>query len=244
MRAPWYGGLNMTTKNIDQRTGRVIKRLQWSLQAVLWVGVVAALWQRQWLTGVVTLGIVLLTLAPLWLERSRRLFIPPEVELLTIVFVFTSLFLGEVRGYYGRFWWWDIPLHGASGALLGTVGFLLVYLLNEREDIGVELRPGFIALFAFLFAVAIGALWEIFEFTMDGLLGWQMQKPMFGDASGLTDTMWDLILDTVGAGVIALLGYGFLRQPERTSFLERWIAALIAGNPGWFRRKEQTPGGS
>ena len=96
--------------------------------------------------------------------------------LLTIVFVFASLFLGEVREYYIRFWWWDLALHAGSGFLLGIIGFLLVYVLNETEEIGVHMKPGFVAFFAFLFAVGIGVLWEIFEFCMDIFFNMNMQK--------------------------------------------------------------------
>ena len=97
-------------------------------------------------------------------------------------------FLGEVRSWYERIWWWDIALHTSSGLLLGLVGFLLVYVLTENERIDLHMRPRFVALFAFLFAVAVGALWEIFEFAMDRMLGANMQKPMLDDPSGLTDT--------------------------------------------------------
>ncbi|NIR44454.1 MAG: hypothetical protein GWM93_09820, partial [Gemmatimonadetes bacterium] len=70
-----------------------------------------------------------------------------------------SLFLGEIRGYYTRFAWWDVALHTASGFLLGIVGFLLVYILNQEERIPLYMKPGFVALFSFLFAVATGAIW-------------------------------------------------------------------------------------
>src|SRR5690606_11091243 len=116
----------------------------------------------------------------------------PEFEVLALIFIFASLFLGEVRGYYIRYWWWDIALHTASGLLLGIWGFLLVYVLNESQDIEMQMKPRFVALFAFFFAVGCGALWEIFEFAMDQLFGMNMQKPMLNDPSGLTDTMWDL----------------------------------------------------
>jgi len=72
-------------------------------------------------------------------------------------------------------------------------------------------KPGFVAVFAFMFSVGIGALWEIFEFPMDRIFATNMQKPMLGDPSGPTDTMWDLIVDTVGAAAIALMGYRYLK---------------------------------
>jgi uncharacterized membrane protein YjdF len=163
-------------------------------------------------------------------------YIPPQFQLLAIAFIFASLFLGEVGGFYTRFWWWDIVLHTGSGFLLGIIGFLLVHVLNETEKIGVYLKPGFVAFFAFLFSVGTGALWEIFEFGMDSLVGMNMQKGMLGDESGLTDTMFDLMVDTLGALVIAVLGFKYLRTAGTKSFLERWIADFIARNPHLFRR--------
>jgi uncharacterized membrane protein YjdF len=207
------------------------------LQAILFAGAVAAVWEQQWLTAVITFGIIVITLIPLLLKKRFRVYIPTEFELLAITFVFASLFLGEVRGYYVRFWWWDIVLHTASGFLFGIVGFLLVHLLNEIEEIDVQMKPGFVAFFAFLFAVGMGAIWEIFEFAMDHFLGLNMQKAMLGDPSGLTDTMWDLIVDALGAMVISILGYGYLKTAGNRSFLERWIHDFITRNPRFFKRR-------
>lgn len=215
---------------------RVHRRVTLALQAILVAGTVLALFQGQWLSALTTGAIVAVTLLPVVLGRRFRVFIPPEFEALAVVFVFASLFLGEVRGYYGRFWWWDTALHTASGFLLGILGFLLVYVLNEKEEIELEMKPGFVALFAFVFAVALGALWEIFEFAMDVLFGMNMQKAMLGDPSGLTDTMWDLIVDAAGALVIALLGRQWLRTAGTDSFLEAWIDRFIEDNPRLFGR--------
>lgn len=211
------------------------RRSSFVLQAILFAGAVAAVWEQQWLTAVITVGIIVITLIPLLLKKRFRVYIPTEFELLAITFVFASLFLGEVRGYYVRFWWWDIVLHTASGFLFGIVGFLLVHLLNEMEEIDVNMKPGFVAFFAFLFAIGMGAIWEIFEFAMDHFLGLNMQKAMLGDPSGLTDTMLDLIVDALGAMVISILGYGYLKTAGNRSFLERWIHDFIIRNPRFFK---------
>jgi hypothetical protein len=97
--------------------------------------------------------------------------IPAEFHLTAVVFIFASLYLGEIQDFYHRFWWWDIALHSSAGLLMGIVGFLLVYLLNESKRVELHMTPVFISLFAFSFAVTIGTLWEIFEFTMDQLFG-------------------------------------------------------------------------
>ncbi len=218
------------------REHMIHRRLTFALQIILVVGFIAEVWAKQWFTAVITSGIILITFAPLFLEKKFRVYIPPEFVLLSITFVFASLFLGEIHGYYARYWWWDIVLHTGSGFLLGIIGFLLVHLLNETEDIGVHMKPVFVASFAFLFAVGMGALWEILEFGMDSFFGMNMQKEMLDDPSGLTDTMWDMIVDTLGAMVIAVLGYGYIKTARDESFLERWIRAFIKSNPRLFKR--------
>lgn len=201
------------------------------LQSLLVVGIAAAAFQGQWLTALTTGLILLVTLLPLLAGKKLDVFIPPELEGLAVLFVFASLFLGEVHGYYLRFWWWDLVLHAASGLLLGILGFLLVYVLNEKPDLGIDMKPGFLALFAFMFSLGLGALWEIFEFWVDSAFGTTMQK-------SLRDTMFDLIVDALGALAISLFGYVYLKTSEIDSFLERWILRFIEANPRLFRTRD------
>lgn len=204
------------------------------LQAVMAVELIFLFYERLWASSVLLLAVMAITAAPVVLGRRLPVRIPPEYDVLAILFVFAALFLGEFRSYYARFWWWDVALHATSGLLLGMVGFLLVYVLNESRRIDLHMRPGFVALFAFAFAVASGALWEIFEFAMDQVFGTTMQKPMLGDPSGLTDTMWDLIVDVLGAAVVSCFGWWNMRRNAR-SILEVWIEKFLDRNPGLFR---------
>jgi uncharacterized membrane protein YjdF len=211
------------------------RKIALALQMIMLIGLALSIYERQWLNAGVIIGILLLTALPMLIFRRWEIFIPPELELLTIAFIFAALFLGETRGYYGRFWWWDIALHTTSGMLLGIFGFLLVYVLNGIPRLDLHMRPGFVAFFAFCFALAVGVLWEIFEFAMDALLGLDMQKPFLGDPSGLTDTMWDLIVDALGALTIAQTGYLNMKRGV-PSPIERLTWQFIAGNPRMFRR--------
>ena len=212
------------------------QRFTIALQLILLGEALFAVWGQRWFTAFLTAMIIAITFFPLLFERRFRIHIPPELQLAAIGFVFASLFLGEIRDYYTRFWWWDMALHTMSGFLLGILGFLLVHIMNETEKIHVHMKPGFVAFFAFMFALGVGALWEIFEFTMDSLFGMNMQKPMLGDPSGLTDTMWDLIVDATGALVISVLGWRYLKNPDKRSFLERWIDSFIERTPRFFKR--------
>jgi uncharacterized membrane protein YjdF len=216
--------------------GAVHRYLALALQAVIVLGIPLSLYERQWLNAAALAGILYLTALPRLLGRRWQIVIPPEFELAAIAFIFAALFLGETRGFYGRFWWWDIALHTTSGGLLGILGVLLVYVLNETPRIEVHMRPGFVAFFAFCFALTIGAIWEVFEFSMDQLFGMNMQKPMLGDDSGLTDTMWDLIVDAIGALAVSLSGYVYMRIGAQ-SFVEEGIRRFVAQNPRLFRRR-------
>lgn len=208
------------------------------LKLSLFVGAILLFWQGRYQAVFETMAIIFITFLPIILGRRFQVKIPHEFECLAVVFLYASLFLGEVHGYYLRYWWWDVVLHTGSGFLLGILGFLLVYVLNEKKEIEMELNPKFIAMFAFLFAMGMGAIWEIFEFAIDQIFGTNMQKSMFNDPSGLTDTMWDLIVDGIGAFVISILGWGYLSKKGSESFLEAWIDDFIENNPDLFIKED------
>jgi len=219
-------------------------RLYWTLLAILQTVMLAELvvlfLAGQWVHVLQVATIMALTLAPLALGRRLPVRIPPEFQTLAITFVFASLFLGEVRSYYELIWWWDVSLHATSGLLFGIVGFLLVYVLNENERIEVSLRPRFVALFACVFAIAVGAFWEVFEYAMDQTFGTHMQKPRFGDPSGLTYTMWDLSFDVIGALLISAFGWWYMVRDAR-SVIENWIDKFNRHNRQLFRRGKARP---
>jgi uncharacterized membrane protein YjdF len=110
---------------------------------------------------------------------------------------------------------------------------MFVYMLNEDRHVDLHMRPGFLALFALFFAVAVGALWEIFEFAMDQWFGTNMQPATPGDPSGLTDTIHDLIVDTVGAAIVSLAGWRYMVR-ARASRVDGWAKRFIERNPQIF----------
>ncbi|MCA9075863.1 MAG: hypothetical protein KDA93_12570 [Planctomycetaceae bacterium] len=209
--------------------------LTYTLRVVIVIGIGWEIAEGLWGSAAIATGILLLTFLPAVLARQANVHVPPEFELLTIAFIFASLFLGEVRDYYNRFWWWDIVLHTTSGGLLGVLGLLLVYVLNETPHVDLHLRPGFVAFFAFCFALSVGTTWELFEFAMDQLFGMNMQKPMLGDPSGLTDTMFDLMVDAIGAFLISIAGYVYMVR-DSESIIDQGIRRFITRNPHLFSR--------
>jgi hypothetical protein len=202
------------------------------LKIILAVGAILEAIQGNWMVAITTTGIVIVAFLPILLGYRFHVRIPPEFELLAVIFVYASLFLGEVHGYYLKYWWWDILLHTSSGLIMGVFGFLLVYVMNEHEDLEMHMKPGFVCLFAFMFALGMGTIWEIVEFALDQLLGMNTQ------GGSLVDTMSDLIVDGIGALIISLLGYSYLRTAKIDSFLERWIHHFIVLNRRIFSQKK------
>ncbi|MDA8975014.1 hypothetical protein N9F50_00345 [Akkermansiaceae bacterium] len=164
-----------------------------------------------WSTVFISSLTLILTALPLVFQNRFEIKIPSRFAAAIAVFVFATLFLGEVRDYYGRFWWWDVVLHTGSAIGFGLLGFLGIFMLFEGDRF--KAPPIALAVLSFCFAVSIGAIWEIFEFAMDQSFGMNMQK------SGLIDTMWDLIVDCIGALVGSLAGLLYLEKRESSSLL-------------------------
>lgn len=187
--------------NIGERIQRGFVLL---LQFTLVVAIVLLAMQQNWDALFFSAITLILTLLPHALEYRYHIDFPIEFEFLAVLFIYSAVFLGEVGGFYARFWWWDAILHIGSGVTLGFVGFLILYALHSAGKL--DAKPSLVVFFAFTFALALGALWEIFEFSMDQIFGTNMQK------NGLRDTMWDLIVDAGGALFTSLLGYLYLTK--------------------------------
>lgn len=165
------------------------------------------------------LGIVAMFL-PGIIEKKFKFDIPNTMQIFYVIFLYCAIFLGEVRNYYYSFPHWDTLLHTFSGAMLGALGFSVVSLMNDSEKWHLNLSPSFVAFFAFCFAVTLGVAWEIYEFSFDGLLGLNMQKFALEDGTellgriALQDTMKDLIVDSVGALFMSLVGFVSLKYKK------------------------------
>lgn len=169
--------------------------LQTTLVAALAWSIINANFDVAFLTGLT----LFFTFLPTIITHNTKLHIPIPYALALNLFVYAAIFLGGVANFNDLIWWWDDMQHTLSGVTLGFIGFLAMYTLYERHQ--VNMGPFFLALFSFIFALALGALWEILEFTLDHTIGTGLQN------GGLWDTMWDLIVDAVGALFTATFGY-------------------------------------
>ncbi len=172
------------------------------------VSSLVSLIQFDWPTLLISFVTLGLTAYAVHLYNTTEFTIPTIFITFAILFIYTTLFLGEVGDFYEKVWWWDTLLHAGSALGFGIIGvIILIFMFRQKR---ITASPFLISFFAFSFALAIGAIWEIFEFTMDKLFGFTMQK------SGLMDTMSDLIIDTAGALIASVSGYLYLTKKLKT----------------------------
>ena len=199
-----------------------IDRIELTVAYCLQLGIAgvtaSAALRNQWLVAFSGTVVLTLTFAPALLERRLHVPLPVEFSLITCAFLFASFALGEVGDFYERIWWWDLALHGLSAMLIGLIGFLSLYVFYMTHRIRVA--PIYVAILTFGLAVAVGTIWEIFEFLMDWFFGLNMQR------SGLTDTMTDLMINTAGAAVAAAIGFYYVRNGD--SLLGRRVIRKLA----------------
>jgi hypothetical protein len=184
----------------------------------VWRGVLPAVF--------ITLTALALTVLPGILAGRVGLRLPPSFLAATALFVLATLYLGEVQDFYDRFWWWDLVLHFGSAMGFGILGFLLVFMLFQGDRYAAP--PWAVGALSFCLAMTVGVLWEIFEYAMDTLFGFNMMK------SGLPDTMGDLIVDGIGAALAALAGVVYLL--DRAGRLGAPFDVFIETNRARFRK--------
>lgn len=207
---------------------RAQPRIVQVIWATLLVAVIVALIEARWSLAFVALATFGLSLLPVFFARRFGIQLPVRFVGAIVLFIYATIFLGEAFDFYTRYPWWDVALHGGSAMAFGLMGFLFVFVLFEGDRYAAPAWA--MAFIAFTFAVALGVLWEVFEFVMDASFGLNMQK------SGLVDTMWDLIVDVIGATLGAAAGFFYLKGQDLGG-MGAVIAEFVAANRRLFRRK-------
>ena len=93
-------------------------------------------------------------------------------------------------------------MHFLGTAVIALIALIIVYALNMTKQ--VKLSGFMIGFFTVIFALAIGSVWEISEFLIDGILGTDLQRDYISDP--IIDTMNDLIWDGIAGLFVAIVG--------------------------------------
>ena len=196
------------------------------IRVLLVVGFLEALYYNRTLVLVISLIGFVITFIPSVLGKIVGRKIPAEFELIVILFIYGILFLAEVRGLFD-FLWWDVVLNLLASIALGLVGITIAYVLQKEEV--MDASPFVIVFLAFCFSFAVGGLWEIFEYSLDGLLGTTLQK-------GMQDTMMDLVVNAIGAFFVSLVGFFYIRKGK--NIMSAFVVKFLEKNRRFFKTKD------
>lgn len=152
----------------------------------------------------VGLAALLLTFLPKVVEKVLKKNRNKLISFLFMLFIFLASYLGTLKRFYAIFPWWDFMVHLLSGVILGLIAFYVlknVDIFKNTESMKFRILA---LIFIISFATLCGVLWEIYEFSMDNILGVDMQVV---ELTGVADTMGDLIADFIGGTIIGIYGF-------------------------------------
>lgn len=215
----------------SQSSGRVRFIILNIIRLLLVAAIIGAYFSQRWLVFFVGLIALLITFIPAIIRKKYKAEFPAELELIVVLFIYGSLFLGEVRGF-APFWWWDIILNLCSAIALGFVGLTIISVLCKNERINTSSL--IVPILSFSLAFSISSLWEIFEFSLDNFFNFDLQK------ASLNDTMIDLIVNAIGIGLVSIAGYLRVKS-GRGSILSGAVVNFIEKYPKIFALRKRNP---
>ncbi len=141
-------------------------------------------------------------LLPLLGRLTGRRF-PVAINALIALHMVLASFLGSAMQFYRLVPWWDLFMHG----FFGLVGSVVIYAFLLKWNGRALERRGFLVLI-FLSVMGCAALWEIFEYVSDALLGGDAQRVLEAlrlGTSPIADTMTDIIITMAGVAAFYIL---------------------------------------
>lgn len=205
--------------------------ISYIVRTVLIISVLEDLLRGKNFSALIGFVTVLLTYIPYIIYISSRLLLPASYKISITLFVFCANYLGNLNSFYDIIWWWDWALHFFSGLLLGFSGLIIIYSSSRGKNAGASVTPAFAAMFMFVFGVASGAVWEIFEFAMDSFFNLNMQL------GSLVDTMSDIIADTAGSIAVSVAGYSYVRH-NTSGIIRNILNEFFRLNQGTFQAED------
>ena len=174
-------------------------------EIILIVTAIVSITTKQWKNLFLTLLAIVCVMLPFIITRIaniKNIVLPSSFQLITLVLVFLAQYLGEIMKFYLIFWWWDLLLHAIFGSFAVIIALYLIQGIIRKEQETSEQRfILFTLLFSFNFSIALGTLWEMFEFTGDYLVKANMVK------GGLEDTSTDLLITILAAFITSIICY-------------------------------------
>ena len=120
-----------------------------------------------------------------------------SIEIILLIIIIIMAILGDKFKFYQLFKWWDLLSHFIAGITFAKIG----YVFTEN------------LLVAFMFAITLQTMWEIYEFLNDEYFGTNMQRRYYTinmpdsriKSAAIRDTMTDTISYSLGAVLMIII---------------------------------------
>ena len=203
-----------------KRRVRIFKRILSFIVLILAIATMVALFYvkkekmrvRLFFSLLQYIAMSIVSISPRLLKKFANFEVPVEVHISVTAFAFLGLVLGDGLNFYGKIGWWDSLLHFTSGIILSFIALWLLQMLILRRKY-LFMHRALLYIFVVAFSLAVGAVWELCEYTVDDIFHTNNQQymattrativsnddePLEGH-DALADTMKDLALDLAGA---------------------------------------------
>ena len=119
---------------------------------------------------------------------------PIIIRITFVLFIFSTIVLGEVNDFYELVPIWDDVLHIVQGIFVASIGFSLMYMLFKKKDESndrdkdknkvikknrIKFEKVLIILFSFCLSISVGVVWEVGEYVTDYNMKVDMQKDKY-----------------------------------------------------------------
>lgn len=223
------------------------------LRALVIVTMIAQFFNKNYENVFLCVLTLVLLILPSIFEMNFKVDLPDTMEVIILLFIFSAEILGEIREFYILFPFWDDMLHTINGFLAAAIGFSLIDFFNRTKRISFHLSPFFVAMFAFCFSMTIGVLWEFFEFFMDTVFKFDMQKdtiltsistvkldPLGRNKPFIINNIYDMSLNGESLGFAGHLDIGLYDTMK--DLLVNFVGALTFSLIGYFFIKRRGKG--
>lgn len=171
--------------------------ISYILKALMVVLILIAATRGQWSLAISGVLALLICMLPAIVNRRYDVALPLALDCLITLALLIHIG-GQVTRAYFILPHYDTIAHFTSGALIAFMAFIVIYVL-DKYWYGLTMDTYVMAFFVVITAMAIGVVWEFMEWTADLYLGAWSQR-------GNQDTMGDLLVDTLAAIVVAVVG--------------------------------------
>ena len=168
--------------------------LSLSIKLILIISIVNSAYFGLWHIMSTNIFLLVLVFAPQMLKGSYNLKFPREFEILLLIFILITLFLGQLKGIFA-------PILFGIGT--GMIGLLILFILYSTKKI--KKNYPLIILFSFNFAVAFGVGLELIKYYLKIILNQELGTGVYAY------TMNNLTYVVIGAGIASAIGFLYMK---------------------------------